>query len=241
MRAFRRPVCRVFYRADPHAVRKLLPDIFEPAADGFVAACGLSAKWTGNYGAFNESFVSCKCVLKSTGETGYFAPAVFLNSWGSIPAGREIYGTPKVTAEVDVGMEERVMYTHTRIAGANVLSVRSTMHEAAEIGEMPVLAPAWRLKVIPRADGAGAEVCQLLDCAVDPTGIGHEGLVVHVCRKGSGVVQLDESPIYNLSGLKPIEYLSAFYVEQDYTEGFATVVKDYLRPDEDRSALRPRL
>ena len=52
---------------------------------------------------------------------------------------------------------------------------------------------------------------------MDPTGIGHEGLVVHVCRKGSGVVQLDESPIYNLSGLKPIEYLSAFYVEQDYT------------------------
>ena len=76
---------------------------------------------------------------------------------------------------------------------------------------------------------------------MDPTGIGHVGLTVHPCRKGTGVVQLDESPIYDLSVLKPVEYLSAFYVEQDYVEGFATVIKDYLRPDEDRSALSPRL
>ena len=70
-------------------VRKLLPEIFEPAEDGWCAACGLSATWTANYGAFNESFITVKCTWN--GQTGYFAPVVFLNSWGSIPAGREIY------------------------------------------------------------------------------------------------------------------------------------------------------
>ena len=217
-------------------MRKLLPEIFEPAEDGWCAACGLSATWTANYGAFNESFVSVKCTWN--GQTGYFAPVVFLNSWGSIPAGREIYvsaaapsassfqpgthtpaaaqGTPKVTADVEVGMEERVMFTHTKLAGANVLSVRSTMHEDADISEMPDTSPGWRLKVIPRADGPGAEVCQLLDGAADPTGIGDEGRVVHICRKGTGVVQLDASPIYDLHGLTPLEYIGpAFYVEQD--------------------------
>jgi hypothetical protein len=45
------------------------------------------------------------------------------------------------------------MYTYTRLAGANVLSVRSTMHEAVKPVEMPVLAPSSRLKVLPRANG----------------------------------------------------------------------------------------
>ena len=45
------------------------------------------------------------------------------------------------------------LYTYTRLAGANVLSVRSTMHEAVEPVEMHVLASSWRLKVLPQADG----------------------------------------------------------------------------------------
>ena len=39
----------------------------------------------------------------------------FSNSRSSIPAGREIYGTPKVFAQLTVGMDERVMFTETRI------------------------------------------------------------------------------------------------------------------------------
>jgi hypothetical protein len=251
-------------KADRAAIAALLPDCFEPADDGFCAACGLSAKWTANYGGFEETFVSMRCTFRgqvglrgwfscsrfergaaeSQGclrlQVGFFTPVVFLNSWGSIPAGREIYGTPKVSAKIEVGLEERVMYSHTRLAGANVLSVRSTMHEAAEPAEMPVLAPSWRLKVLPRADGPGAEVMQLIDGAVDPSGLSEGHTQVHICRKGSGVVQFDASPVYDLSGLAPTKYHGAFYLEQDYVEGFATVVHDFLR-DEDRAALKPRL
>jgi len=52
---------------------------------------------------------------------------VFLNSRSSIPAGREIYGTPKVFADLNVGLDERVMYTCTRLVGAKVFDIRSTM------------------------------------------------------------------------------------------------------------------
>ena len=54
------------------------------------------------------------------------------------------------------------------------------------------------------------------------------------------MVRLDPSPIYDLSGLAPLCYHDAFYLEQDYTEGYATVVRDFLR-DENRAALKPRL
>lgn len=211
----------VHFRADVAAVDRVLPACFEPAADGYCVAFGLSAGWTANYGAFEESGLMVKCVYE--GQTGFFCPVVFLNSRSSIPAGREIYGTPKVYADIEVSMDERVMYTETRIAGVSLLSIRSTMHRPADPSDMPDLCPAWRLKVIPKADGTGAEVMQL----IDGSGAISE-VTTHVCRQGDGVVEFHPSPIYNLSDFTPLEYFGAFYLEMDYTEGYGEIVHDFL-------------
>ena len=211
----------VCFRADTAAVDRLLPACFEPAGDGFCAAIGLTVPWSANYGAFDESVLVVKCLFE--GREGYFAPVVFLNSRSSIPAGREIYGTPKVYADLEVRMDERVMVTDTFVGGGNALSIRSTMHCEAAPDEMPDLSPSWRLKAIPRADGAGCDVLQLIDGA----GASRD-VTVHVRRKGDGVVRFEPVPVYDLSGLEPLEYLGAFYVEQDYTEGYAEIVRDFL-------------
>ena len=187
------------------------------------STCG--SAWTANYGAFQESILSVKCTYR--GEVGYFAPVVFLNSRSSIPAGREIYGTPKVYADVQVGFDERVMHTDTLLAGTSALSIRSTMHREARVEDMPEMRPAWRLKVIPRADGQGADVLQLLD-AGDATA----DVTVHVCRQGDGVVQFNPVPTYDLSDFTPREYLGAYYLEMDYTENYATIVHDFLAADD---------
>jgi len=212
----------VYFRADVSAVDRVLPACFEPADDGFCAAFGLSVPWSANYGAFEESGLMVKC--RWNGRTGYFAPVVFLNSRGSIPAGREIYGTPKVFADVNVTMDERVMLTESRLAGTSALSIRSTMHRQSSVEEVPGFAPAWRLKVIPRADGNGADVMQLIDGAPAVTDV-----AVHVCRTGDGVVEFHPLPTYDLSDFTPRKYLGAHYVEMDYTEGYAAIVHDYLR------------
>ena len=211
----------VYFRADVAALDRVLPECFEPAADGFCAAFGLSAEWTANYGAFEESGLIVKC--SRAGQVGYFAPVVFLNSRGSIPAGREIYGTPKVYAELEVGMDERVMFTRTRLAGASVLSIRSTMQRPASVDDLPKLQPSWRLKVIPKADGQGPQVMQIIDAGAVTSDV-----VVHVCRAGDGVVEFAPSPIYDLSDFTPREYFGAHYVEMDYTEGYAEIVEDLL-------------
>jgi len=211
----------VYFRADVSAVERILPACFEPSDDGFCAAIGISIGWTASYGKFEESILSVKCSFE--GQIGYFSPVVFLNSRSSIPAGREIYGTPKVFADMEVGMDERVMYTDTRLAGVSVLSVRSTMHREASVDDMPKLQPSWRLKVIPRVDGKGADVMQLIDGANVASDV-----TVHVCRAGDGVVQFHPSPIYDLSDFTPRQYLGAHYVEMDYTEGYGEIVKDFL-------------
>ena len=211
----------VYFRADVAAVDRVLPACFEPATDGFCAAFGLSAEWTANYGRFEESGLVVRCRWKE--QTGFFAPVVFLNSRGSISAGREIYGTPKVSADVDVGMDERVMYTLTRIAGTSVLSVRSTMDRDVTVDEIPTLQPSWRLKVIPRADGGGAEVMQIIDTSRVTTDV-----TVHVCRAGDGVVEFGHVPVFDLSDFTPREYYGAHYIEMDYTEQYADIVDDLL-------------
>ena len=98
------------------------------------------------------------------------------------------------------------------------------MHREATEDEIPALEPSWRLKVIPRADGQGFDVMQLIDASNVKTDI-----TVHVARAGDGIVQFNPSPIYDLSDFTPREYFGAFYVEMDYTEGFAEIVKDFGR------------
>ena len=214
----------VYFRAAVEAVDRVLPACFEPAEDGFCAAIGLTVPWSANYGQFDESVLSVKCTYQ--GQVGYFAPIAFLNSRSSIPAGREIYGTPKVSADITVAMDERVMYTDTCLGGISVLSVRSTMHREARAEDMPQLQPSWRLKVIPRVDGKGADVMQL----IDPSKVMSD-VVVHECRAGDGVVQFNPSPIYDLSDFEPLEYYGAHYLEMDYTEGYGEIVHDFLKED----------
>ncbi|MAE65687.1 MAG: hypothetical protein CMJ18_15570 [Phycisphaeraceae bacterium] len=212
----------VKFRSDVAAVDRVLPSCFEPSDDGVCVAIGLTAPWTANYGAFDETVLVVKCAYE--GRAGYHVPIAFLNSRSSIPAGREIYGTAKVCADIETGMDERVMFTHTRIAGASVLSIRSTYHRHAEPEELPALSPSWRLKVIPRADGSGVDVMQLIDGA----GVVSD-VTTHVCRAGDGVVQFDPSPVYDLSDFTPREYLGAWYCEMDFTEGYGEVAKDFLK------------
>ena len=212
----------VYFRADTAAIDRVLPDCFEPSDDGFCVAIGLTAPWTSSYGCFQESVLSVKC--KYEGQVGHFAPIAFLNSRSSIPAGREIYGTPKVSADIEVAMDERVMCSNTRLGGASVLTIRSTMHQPAKPDDLPNLQPAWRLKVIPRADGQGADVVQL----IDTTKVSQD-VTVHVCRAGNGVVQFAPSPIYDLTDFTPLEYYGAHYLEMDYTEGYGEIARDFLK------------
>ena len=211
----------VYFRADPSAIERILPACFEPAEDGICVATGLSVGWCSSYGAFQESDLSVSCTYE--GRAGSFSPVAFLDSRSSIPAGREVYGTPKVFADMSVRMDERVMYTETRLAGTSALSIRSTMHREADPNEIPDGGPAWRLKVIPKATGNGVDVMQL----IDGTNVTSDAKV-HVCRAGDGVVEFNPVPTFDLSAFEPLEYLGAYYLEMDFTEGYAEIVRDFL-------------
>ena len=116
------------------------------------------------------------------------------------------------------------MFTKTVIAGSSILGIRSTLNQSTDISDIPETKPSWRLKVIPRVDGKGVDVMQLIDGSKVASDVS-----IKVCRKGDGIVEFAPSPIYDLSDFKPIEYFGAYYVEMDFTEGYGEIVHDFLK------------
>ena len=241
----------VFFHAAPSAVQDILPEPLQAAEDGMCVASGLEVPHCENYGPFEESFIVMKCHFRD--QTGFYCSHVFHNGPAGIAAGREIYGTPKVYADMRVIHADRYMVTETSYGGVPVLRIASSVdagapldagaaqdagagHDAGAVRDagaaqdagagpaaMPSLTPAWRLKIVPRADGPGPAIKQLIDCAETT-----QDMEVHAFAKGKGTIELGASPRCDLTPLKPMEYGDAFHMESSYTEGYARVVYDYL-------------
>lgn len=214
----------VFFHAAPDAVQAFLPEPLIAAEDGLCVASGLVVPDCVNYGSFEESFIVMKCRFRN--QTGFYCSHVFHNGPAGIAAGREIYGTPKVYADLKVTRDDQRMVTETSYWGAPVLHISSSAETVASPDAMPALTPAWRLKIIPRADGPGPALKQLIDCSETPRDV-----EVHYAAKGRGSIEFGVSPRCDLTPLTPLEYGDAFHMESIYSEGYARVVYDYLREE----------
>ena len=217
----------VFFEADPAAVARLLPEPLEPDPEGLCVAIGLRVPFSSAYGAFNEAIVEERCTLD--GRRGWYCSHVWHDGPRGIAAGREIYGTPKIFSELEVRLTEGTMLTRASMAGVPVLTISSTTEVAIEAAELPDLTPAWRLKIIPRADGPGPAIKQLVDA-----GPATSDEQVHAAFRGRGTVHLEPSPLSDLTALAPRAYREAYFMESSYAEGFGRIELDYLA-DEPRA------
>ena len=211
----------VFFHAEPSAVQAFLPEPLAASEDGLCVASGLVVPDCVNYGTFDESFIVMKCHFRD--QTGFYCSHVFHNGPAGIAAGREIYGTPKVYAGIKVTQSGQCMVTETSFGGAPVLKISTTMDPGVPNDPMPSLTPAWRLKIIPRADGPGPALKQLIDCSETA-----QNVEVHSTAKGKGVIALGASRRCDLTPLSPVEYGDAFHMESSYSEGYARIVYDYM-------------
>ena len=211
----------VFFYAEPAAVQEFLPEPLEATEDGLCVASGLDVPFCTSYGSFQESFIVMQCRFKE--RLGFYCSHVFHNGPAGIAAGREIYGTPKIYAGVTVRHEEQCMLMETFLSGVPVLRISSSIEAISPHDAMPSLTPAWRLKIIPRADGPGPAIKQLIDCSKTP-----KDVTVHFLGKGTGRITLGASPLCDLTPLTPKAYGDAFYMESSYSEGYAEIVYDYL-------------
>ena len=215
----------VFFEASPEEIRRVLPEPLEASDSGLCVAAGLVIPYSSSYGAFEESFLMLECRFR--GRSGFYCSHVFHNGPAGIAAGREIYGTPKVYADLNVQRDGARMRTETVYDGSRILTISSETPTLAEPAAIPVLSPGWRLKIIPRADGPGPALKQLIDCTNVMRDVTH-----HQVLRGSGTVTLGKSSSCDLTPLVPQSYSEAFCLELSYSEGYAEIVYDY-RPTAD--------
>jgi acetoacetate decarboxylase len=222
---------QVFFDADPAAVQRFLPDPLIADPEGRCVAVGLTVPFSTGYGAFNEAIVEQRCSLN--GRVGWYCSHVWHDGPRGIAAGREIYGTPKIFSELEVRLTEGTMLTRAAMAGVPVVTISTTMETPATPEDLPDLSPAWRLKLIPRADRPEPAIKQLVDA-----GPATSEAVVHVAYRGRGTVHFEPSPLSDVTSLAPIRTHEAWYFENSYAEGFGRVDLDYLAPDPGTEATR---
>jgi acetoacetate decarboxylase len=212
----------LFFTARPQAVGRYLPEPLEPDPDGNCVVAGIDVPFCTSYGSFQEAFLALKCTFH--GKPGYYCSHILHNGPAGIAAGREIYGSPKIFSALTVTKVGGSMSTEASLGGAEVIRLNTITDQIASPAEMPALTPALRLKVIPRADGPGPALKQLIDCTRAT-----KDLVVHSFARGTGTLRLLASSSIDLSPLEPVSSGEAFYMEADYSEDYAEIVYDYLK------------
>jgi acetoacetate decarboxylase len=211
----------VFFRADPTAMGPLLPDPLQAAADGRCVAMGIRVPKCRAYGSFDEAVVQMACTFGD--QSGWYCSHVWHNGPAGIAAGREIYGTPKFLADIQLDGTRDHASTAAGTGGTVEIEITSQTPDIATPQDLPTLAPSWRLKVIPRADGPGPAIMQLVDGAPAT-----QDLQVAWCQQGEGSVRFSQSAARDLTGLAPLSYDGAFHMQCSYSEGFAVITHDYL-------------
>jgi acetoacetate decarboxylase len=211
----------VFFQADPVGVVRLLPEPLEPAPEGRCVAMGIRVPECDSYGAFDEAALQEECLFR--GQPGWYCSHVWHDGPRGIAAGREIYGTPKVFARMEIASSGDTVTTRGAIGELPEISITSTAAAEAAPADLPSLSPSWRLKIIPRADGPGPAIKQLVDGATAT-----RDLQIDACRRGQGTVELAATRRCDVTCLGSSARGEAFHFAASYAEGFATIVHDYL-------------
>jgi acetoacetate decarboxylase len=214
----------VYFRADPAQLRTLLPEPLEPgpegAPDGLCVAFGIDVPFSSSYGPFHEAGIQIKVVFH--GQTGFYNSHLYLDNVSAICSGRERWGAPKEYAAVQMEQQNNLFVTRTIKDGVKIMEITSTLGAPTTPEALIPMFPSYRLKLIPRADGPGPAIKQLVTATP-------QDITTHLLYQGEGTVHFGASANSDLRPFAPLKEVAAFYQVASYTETYGEIVYDYLR------------
>lgn len=209
----------VFFKADPARLARFLPAPLVPHPDGLCAAFGIDVPFSSSYGPFHESGIQIQALYQR--RPIFFNSHLYLDNVPAICAGRERWGAPKEFARVEISQQQNLLTCRTLKEGAEIMNITSDLGQPARESELISMFPSLRLKSIPRADGPGSSVRQLVEASpVDVTS--------HLLFKGSGTVTFSGTATSDLRPFAPLTEVASFYQIASYTETYGRVVHDFL-------------
>ncbi|MBZ8132706.1 acetoacetate decarboxylase family protein [Afifella sp. IM 167] len=215
----------VFARGDMEGIRKALPAEFEPASDiveFFVMHCPIvhdDADPIMGPRAYSEGGVVLGA--RYNGMLGGHVAYEFVTTDDAMCGGREILGYPKKFAEVDLAEDGKTIEGTVRRLGRDLIV--ASFEETEAPVEKPVLQPRLQVKRIPRADGKGYDVNQVITIQVGSANI-LERRVGKATLSVGGHPHMD--PLFEL-GVR--EIVGAEFIVGEFDLGYGEVLQDLPR------------
>lgn len=212
----------IYFRADPTQLRAFLPEPLEPMADGLCVAFSIDVPFSSSYGPFHESGIQIQCTFD--GQSAFFNSHLYLDNVPAICSGRERWGAPKEYAEVTFEQHNNLLVSRTIKDGVTIMTLTSELGAPTTPDALIPMFPSYRLKLIPRADGPGAALKQIVEASP-------HAVTTHLLYGGSGTVTFGATVNSDLRPFGPLEEVAAFYQVASYTESYGRVVYDYLQKE----------
>lgn len=214
-------ILTVFYRTDPAAAARLLPEQLDSTSDLVIVHLYLmhDADW---FGVYTESAVQLPARHVASGTDGAYSPFLFVESDGAVAAGREIYGQPKKWGRVELAPDGDLLVGRLWRNGIDVLTATTPYKQAAAAAaDLERHAPFrtnLNLKVIPAVDGEGAALRELTARTL-------ADVVVHEVWSGPGTVELRPNAQAPLHLLPVLDVVEAFHWRADFTLVYGTTLE----------------
>lgn len=212
----------VICRADPVAVRRLLPEPLEYVSDlmeVFVYRCPRVLD-TSYPEAPARSYIESGIAVQTQvdGQLGGHVAYEYVTSDDAMAPGREIWGYPKKMATVSWDEGDGVISSQTVRHGQVLIDL--TFEAANQSVEKPVLQPRLQIKKIPSADGQRYDVHQIILNRLNHW-VEHETLAGTAKLDLGGLAHMD--PLFELG---PVEVLGAEKLIAEFELGYGEVFKE---------------
>ena len=216
-------ILTVFYRSDPEAIERMLPEPLTALGDLVLVHVYRmhDAEWFGIYG---ESAIQIPVLHAASGTTGSFSPLLFVEGDGPVAAGREIYGQPKKAGQISLEPHGDLLVGMVTRNDITIITATTPYKQVPGTPEDLESHASFRtninLKVIPAADGSGASVAELTSRTLDD-------VVIHEIWRGPGTLELRpnaQAPAY----LLPVhEVVEAFHWRVDFSLAYGDVIERF--------------
>ena len=212
----------VICRAPKEAIRRALPEPFEYVSDIFevfayscpkvvdLAAPGLPAR------SYVESGIAIQAAVD--GVVGGHVAYEYVTTDDAMAPGREIWGYPKKLADVSWDVQGSSITSRTARRGQTLIDIEFS--EGPNTFDKPVLQPRLQVKKIPRADGLGYDVHQIVLNKLGKWTLFESATGTATVKLG-GVEAMD--PLFDLG---PLEVLGAEKIRAEFELGYGEVFKE---------------
>jgi len=211
----------VYFKSRSKDLKAMVPEPAEPDPEGLCMSFVLDVPFSTGLGPYREGGTSVGVVYQ--GKNYFHDLDLYVTSDIPLLAGREIWGAPKLLADISLdfgkgGVESGIV----RRGCDEILRIAYKNERSAQPEELPAPRDDIKLKVIPRADRAGHAIKQLIE-------VGMTDFVLKGLWTGPGTFTFGKSVLTQAWKLEPIEFVGAFSMIHDSSERYGRILYDYLK------------